>query len=72
VINRFIEFEGRQRARLLFEHSNDYMAEENPVRLDDVSIDDLHLQALEALQDSSELDDIVSMYDAFVQYLGAR
>jgi transposase len=45
-MKRFIEGEDRSQSTLFPEHLDDYIAEDNPVRVIDVFVDELDLQAL--------------------------
>ena len=45
-MNRFIEGEDRSQSTLFPEHLDDYIAEDNPVRVIDVFVDELDLQEL--------------------------
>ena len=48
-MKRFVEGEARQQTTLLPDSLEDYVTDENPVRVIDVFIDDLDLGALPAL-----------------------
>ena len=45
-MKRFIEGEGRRQGTLLPKHLEDYVSEDNPVRVIDVFVDELDLRAL--------------------------
>ena len=46
MVKRFVEGEDRRQATLLPECLDDYVAEDNPVRVVEAFIDELHLGAL--------------------------
>jgi transposase len=54
-MKRFIEGEDRSQSALFPEHLDDYIAEDNPVRVIDVFVDELDLSALgfEGMQPAS-------------------
>jgi len=47
LMKRFIEGEDRSQSTLFPEHLDDYIAEDNPVRVIDVFVDELDLSALD-------------------------